>query len=90
VDVLFESIARDQGSAAAACLLTGMGRDGASGLLALRNAGAFTIAQDEATCVVYGMPREAALLNAADRILPLGQIAPVLAKLTARPGAGRS
>jgi two-component system chemotaxis response regulator CheB len=90
VDVLFESIARDQGSATAACLLTGMGRDGAAGLLALRNAGAFTIAQDEATCVVYGMPREAALLNAAARILPLGQIAPMLAKLTARPGGGRS
>jgi two-component system, chemotaxis family, protein-glutamate methylesterase/glutaminase len=85
VDVLFESLARDQGSAVTACLLTGMGRDGASGLLALRQAGALTIAQDEATCVVYGMPREAVLLNAVSRVLPLGEIAPALARLTTRP-----
>jgi two-component system chemotaxis response regulator CheB len=65
VDVLFESVAREYGAAAIACLLTGMGRDGASGLLDIRKAGGFTIAQDEATCVVYGMPREAALMGAA-------------------------
>jgi two-component system chemotaxis response regulator CheB len=74
VDVLFESLAREHGSGVMACLLTGMGRDGAQGLLALRRAGARTIAQDEATCVVYGMPREAALLGAAEQILPLGEI----------------
>ncbi len=81
VDVLFESVARDLGGAAAACLLTGMGRDGASGLLALRRAGGLTIAQDEATSVVYGMPREAVLLGAAERVLPLAEIGAALAAL---------
>jgi two-component system, chemotaxis family, protein-glutamate methylesterase/glutaminase len=84
VDVLFESIARECGAEAAACLLTGMGRDGALGLLALRRAGAATLAQDEASSVVYGMPREAAILGAAERILPLGEIAGVIG------GIGRS
>lgn len=83
VDVLFESVARECGAAATGCLLTGMGRDGAAGLLALKNAGAITIAQDEATCVVYGMPREAVLLGAAQLVLPLGEIGAVLAS-TAR------
>jgi two-component system chemotaxis response regulator CheB len=81
VDVLFESMAEDYGPAAAACLLTGMGRDGAAGLLAIRRAGGATIAQDEATSVVYGMPREAAVLGAASRILPLGEIGGALASL---------
>jgi two-component system chemotaxis response regulator CheB len=81
IDVLFESLALDRGRGVAACLLTGMGRDGASGLLSLRNAGALTIAQDEASSVVYGMPREAALLGAAERILPLREIGPVLSTL---------
>jgi two-component system, chemotaxis family, protein-glutamate methylesterase/glutaminase len=89
VDVLFESLAREYGSSALACLLTGMGRDGAAGMLALRKAGAFTIAQDEATCVVYGMPREAVLLNAVTRVLPLNQIAPALARLAPRPPGAR-
>lgn len=79
VDVLFESIAREYGPAAVACLLTGMGRDGAAGLLEVRRAGGLTIAQDEATSVVYGMPREAVLLGAAESILPLGAIGPALA-----------
>lgn len=74
VDALFESLAHECGPRTFACLLTGMGRDGASGLLAIRNAGGRTFAQDEATSVVYGMPREAALLGAAERILPLPQI----------------
>jgi len=81
VDVLFESVARELGSSAAACLLTGMGRDGAAGLLDIRRAGGFTIAQDEASCVVWGMPREAVMLDAAERVLPLREIAPVLAEL---------
>jgi two-component system chemotaxis response regulator CheB len=89
VDVLFESIAREYGGSAAACLLTGMGRDGARGLLAIREAGGATIAQDEATSVVYGMPREAALIGAATRILPVGEIGPTLGAMARRPaGAG--
>lgn len=79
VDVLFESLARECGPHSAACLLTGMGRDGALGLLELRRAGAVTIAQDEATSVVYGMPREAARVGAADMVLPLHRIGPALA-----------
>jgi two-component system chemotaxis response regulator CheB len=74
VDVLFESLARSGGPHCAAALLTGMGRDGASGLLALRAAGALTVAQDEESCIVYGMPREAALLGAAQHVLPLNDI----------------
>jgi len=84
VDMLFESVARDCGANAAGCLLTGMGRDGAAGLLALRRAGGLTIAQDEATSVVYGMPREAALLGAAAHILPLAEIGPALTALANR------
>lgn len=83
VDVLFESVALEYGSAAAAGLLTGMGRDGAAGLLEIRRAGGLTIAQDEATSVVFGMPREAALLGAAERVLPLGEIGPAFAALAA-------
>lgn len=84
VDVLFESLARELGPAVAAGLLTGMGRDGATGLLAIRKQGGRTIAQDEATSVVYGMPREAALLGAAERVLPLAEIGPALAALARR------
>lgn len=79
IDTLFESLARYAAPHSAAALLTGMGRDGASGLLALRQAGGFTLAQDEETSVVYGMPREAALLGAATRILPLNEIGRCLA-----------
>jgi two-component system, chemotaxis family, protein-glutamate methylesterase/glutaminase len=81
VDVLFESIAFDYGAASAACLLTGMGKDGALGLLKIRQAGGKTIAQDEATSVIYGMPREAALIGAADCVLPLHDIGPCLGSL---------
>jgi len=81
VDVLFESVAREVGGQAAGCLLTGMGRDGAEGLRAIREAGGPTIAQDEATSVVFGMPREAVRLGAAERVLPLPQIAPALTAL---------
>lgn len=81
VDALFETLAREYGATVAACLLTGMGRDGAAGLLEIRKAGGFTIAQDEATSTVYGMPREAVLLGAAESVLPLGAIGPTLAAL---------
>jgi two-component system chemotaxis response regulator CheB len=81
VDVLFESLAKEHGDETAACLLTGMGRDGATGLLALRHAGALTLAQDEASSVVFGMPKEAIQMGAAGRVLALGQIAPALAAL---------
>ncbi|MBI4559805.1 MAG: chemotaxis-specific protein-glutamate methyltransferase CheB [Candidatus Hydrogenedentes bacterium] len=89
VDVLFESVAREYGAASAGCLLTGMGRDGALGLLEMRRSGALTIAEDESTCVVYGMPREAIQIGAAERILPLGEIGPVLAGLVNKIGPER-
>jgi two-component system chemotaxis response regulator CheB len=75
VDVLFRSAARCAGNAAIGVLLTGMGKDGAQGLLELREAGARTIVQDEATCVVFGMPREAIALDAAAEVAPLHEIA---------------
>ncbi len=75
VDVLFHSAARTLGRNVAGVIMTGMGNDGAQGLLAMRKAGAHTIAQDEATCVVFGMPREAIALGAAERVVPLGLIA---------------
>ena len=74
VDVLFSSCAKQLGKNAVGVLLTGMGADGAKGMLEMREAHAFTIAQDEATCVVFGMPREAILLGAVDQVLPLGRI----------------
>jgi two-component system chemotaxis response regulator CheB len=80
IDVLFESLAQHANDSLVGCLLTGMGRDGALGLLAIRRAGGLTIAQDEASSIVYGMPREAALLDAADEILPLQAIGPALAR----------
>lgn len=89
VDVLFESLAREIGSEVAACLLTGMGKDGAEGLAALRRAGGRTIAQDEKTATVFGMPREAILLGAAEQILPLEAIAPALRAMTQGAGTRR-
>jgi len=74
VDVLFSSCAKQLGKNAVGVLLTGMGADGAKGMLEMKEANAFTIAQDEATCVVFGMPREAILLGAVDQVLPLGRI----------------
>ena len=74
VTELFQSVARVVGRNAAAGLLTGMGRDGASGLLALRNAGGFTVVQDAATSVVYGMPKVAYIMGAATEQLPLDDI----------------
>lgn len=74
VDVLFRSAAKCAGSNALGIIMTGMGDDGARGLKEMRDAGAKTLAQDEASCVVYGMPKEAVKLDAVDRILPLGDI----------------
>ncbi len=75
VDVLFRSVAENAGRNALGILLTGMGADGARGLLAMRQAGADTVAQDEASCVVFGMPREAIALDAACSVLGLGAVA---------------
>lgn len=82
VDVLFESLAAECGSRVAACLLTGMGRDGAAGLLDVHRQGGLTIAQDEATSVVFGMPGEAVRLGAAQHVLPVERIGPLLDRLT--------
>lgn len=87
VDVLFESLAQQAGREALGVILTGMGADGAAGLLAMKRAGARTIAQNEATCVVFGMPREAIRLGAVDEILPLDQIAAAVVRLARIPQA---
>jgi two-component system chemotaxis response regulator CheB len=75
VDVLFKSTAKYAGSNSIGVILTGMGSDGAEGLLEMKQAGARTIAQDEKTCVVFGMPKEAIKIGAADKVVPLGQVA---------------
>jgi two-component system chemotaxis response regulator CheB len=85
VDVFFESVALELGARAIAGLLTGMGRDGALGLLALRRTRAVTFAQDEQSCSVFGMPREAIELGAAQWVLPLDKVAATLAKLSHPP-----
>jgi two-component system chemotaxis response regulator CheB len=74
VDVLFQSVARCAGENAIGVLLTGMGADGAKGMLALYERGAHTIAQDEESCVVFGMPREAIKLGAVDKVVSLQEI----------------
>jgi len=78
---LFHSLAEVYGSQAAGVILTGMGDDGADGLAALHAAGGLTIAQDEASCIVYGMPREAVARQAVDQVLPLEQVAAALCQL---------
>lgn len=88
VEVLFESAARVVGPNAFGIMLTGMGADGAKAMKAMREAGAFNICQNEATCVVFGMPREAINHGAADEVLPLNQIAGhLIDKLRAAHGA---
>jgi two-component system chemotaxis response regulator CheB len=81
VDVLFRSGVNSAGANAVAVIMTGMGNDGARGMKDLHDAGAFTIAQDEATCTVYGMPKAAAELGAVDRVVPLDRIAPLIVGL---------
>ncbi|HNW56942.1 MAG TPA: chemotaxis response regulator protein-glutamate methylesterase [Bacteroidales bacterium] len=80
VDVLFRSTAQYAGANAIGIIMTGMGDDGARGLSEMKEVGSFTIAQDEKTCVVFGMPKEAIKRNAVDKILPLEQIAPFIQK----------
>lgn len=87
VDVLFDSIARVVGPNAVAALMTGMGRDGANGLLAIRSAGGRTVTQDEATSVVYGMPMVATELGASEEMLPLDAIPNRLLTLVPNPQA---
>ena len=74
IDVLFDSAAKHAGKNAIGVILTGMGRDGAEGLLRMHQAGSYTLAQDEASCVVFGMPREAIALGAASEVVPLSEM----------------
>ena len=85
VDVLFNSAAQYAGSNAVGVILTGMGADGANGLLKMKEAGARTIAQDEDSCVVFGMPKEAIKIGAVDRIVPLDRIAEEIMRLINPP-----
>lgn len=84
VDVLFRSVAKAAGANALGIIMTGMGDDGAAGLLEMRQAGALTLAQDEASCVVYGMPREAVKKGAVMRQVALGQVAGEITALRMR------
>jgi two-component system chemotaxis response regulator CheB len=86
VDRLFESVARTAKGRGVGVILTGMGRDGARGLLAIRDAGGRTLGQNEATSVVYGMPKAAFEIGAVERQLPLEKIGPAIRQLTNREG----
>ncbi|MEC7692265.1 MAG: chemotaxis response regulator protein-glutamate methylesterase [Pseudomonadota bacterium] len=88
VDMMFTSLVESAGSNVVASLLTGMGKDGADGLLALKEKGAFTICQNEDTCVVYGMPKVAVSLGAAEKILPLENIAQAMVTQLEKMKAG--
>jgi two-component system chemotaxis response regulator CheB len=85
-DVLFQSVARSAGSNAIGVILTGMGSDGAKGLLAMHEKGAYTLAQDEQTCVVFGMPKEAIRLGAVDKVFPIQQIPEAIVSFLQKPG----
>ena len=85
VEVLFRSAAKQLGANAIGVMLTGMGKDGAAAMLEMKQAGAYNFAQDEASCVVFGMPREAIALGAVDEIVPLPRMAE---RVLARLGAG--
>jgi two-component system chemotaxis response regulator CheB len=86
VDVLFNSVARAAGRNAVAAILTGMGADGAKGMLALRQAGAHTVAQDEESCVVFGMPKVAIELGGAEEVVTLTRIPERLLELVQHSG----
>jgi two-component system chemotaxis response regulator CheB len=81
VDVLFGSVAGEAGRNSVGVILTGMGSDGANGMYEMHTKGASTIAQDEESCVVFGMPREAIRKGAAGQVLPLDQIAGAMVRL---------
>jgi two-component system chemotaxis response regulator CheB len=83
VDVLFRSAARYAGKNAVGVIMTGMGDDGAEGLKEMKDAGAYTIAQDEASCVVFGMPQEAIKRGGADQVMSLTHIAPEVVRFCA-------
>jgi two-component system, chemotaxis family, protein-glutamate methylesterase/glutaminase len=87
VDVLFKSAARAAGEHTTAVLLTGMGSDGAQGMLDVLHSGGDTLAEDESTCVVFGMPRAAGLLNAVRESVPLPDMAQAIARSLNRVGA---
>ncbi len=89
VDVLFRSVARAAGPNAVAAILTGMGKDGAMGIQEIHHAGGYTIAQDEESCVVFGMPKEAILTGAVDRVCPLSDIAQLAFNELSRRGSYR-
>jgi two-component system chemotaxis response regulator CheB len=82
VDVLFKSVAQAAGSSAIGAILTGMGSDGAQGLRAMKDRGGVTIAQDEASCVVFGMPKEAISLGAVDHVVGLDRMAQTILHLS--------
>ena len=88
VDVLFHSAAKHAGKNAVGVILTGMGADGARGLLAMRESGARTLAQDERSCIVFGMPKEAIRLGAADRVVPLSEMANAIVEALEEVRAG--
>ena len=91
MEVLFDSAARLVGRNALGVMLTGMGGDGARAMRGMRDAGSYNLVQDEASCVVFGMPREAIAHGAANEVLPLHQIAPRLIEwLRANAGASTS
>lgn len=85
IDIMFDSVATEMGAAVIGVLLTGMGKDGAAGLAHLRKAGAYTIAQDETTSVVFGMPKEAIALGAAWKVVSLPKIAGEIVKIAGMP-----
>jgi len=87
VEVMFKSVATVAGQNALGVMLTGMGRDGADAMLQMKQAGAFNIAQDEASCIVFGMPKEAIAAGGVDEVLPVTQIAERLQARLAEIGA---
>ncbi len=86
VDVLFRSVARTAGANAVGVIMTGMGGDGSTGMLEMKQQGAYNIAQDEKSCVVYGMPREAVEIGAVDQIEPLDRLAAAMLRAASKPG----